>query len=83
MGTKPREPVMQKYAKQLLAKKKDVGLCYNDEAGIRQWSVFSLLDEGYWIDSFKTKIAAENFCRKNNLSIVATTKYISNQIVQP
>jgi hypothetical protein len=70
---------MQEYAKLLLAKSPEGGVCYNDEAGIRQWSVFSLLDEGYWIDSFKTKIAAENFCRKNNLSIVATTKYISNK----
>lgn len=55
---------------QYLANKEPVIIHYNQETGDWLYSISVVNDPGFWLDAFKTKKAAETFCKKHNLSIV-------------
>ena len=52
-----------------LQNKEPVNLYHNNETGIWQWSISVVINPEFWIDSFKYKKEAIDFCEKHKLKI--------------
>lgn len=47
----------------------EVMLCKNDETGDWVWSVSPMSDSGFWLNAFKTKKEALEYCDKHSFNI--------------
>ena len=60
---------IQTKVKLALLNRENVYIDYNNETGSYVYSIGLESEPGFWLNAFKSKEAAEGFCRKHGLTI--------------
>lgn len=68
------EKDVMKQVKKYLKEKVAVNIYYNNEIGRYVWSVTVVSEPEFWLDSFKYKKGALEFCKKHNLKVLKVIK---------